>query len=383
MVLPAPPPSVGNSITAGAILAEYGVNPPFDLEELYGVRPQIQTSGQIALSNFYGVNSFSIFIPYNTNGSQLVEANFTMVQAGFSAGNVFSNSSVYIDSVANRMIDSAELYVGGQLIERITGEFIQIEEELTIPYENQTALNVLVGKGDATVGVNPRTYVANMPFYFYNKPELSLPMVALGRQDVELHVNFRPLTELQSTITQLPTFYDATILADIAFISQEEMKFFKEKRLDYTISQLQRSSSVIPANSSEALYQTYFVNPVSELYFLVHTGTFQYSNAINQLQLYYNGQLAFDDDSTVLQVIEPLYKHTSSPSSPVYIKSFALQPEMGDPSTFVNMSRIRQQIYDVKFDPSPSQRTFVIYAKNYNILRVENGLAGLLFNSSK
>jgi hypothetical protein len=383
MVLPAPPPSVGNSITAGAILAEYGVNPPFDLEELYGVRPQIQTSGQIALSNFYGVNSFSIFIPYNTNGSQLVEANFTMVQAGFSAGNVFSNSSVYIDSVANRMIDSAELYVGGQLIERITGEFIQIEEELTIPYENQTALNVLVGKGDATVGVNPRTYVANMPFYFYNKPELSLPMVALGRQDVEVHVNFRPLTELQSTITQLPTFYDATILADIAFISQEEMKFFKEKRLDYTISQLQRSSSVIPANSSEALYQTYFVNPVSELYFLVHTGTFQYSNAINQLQLYYNGQIAFDDDSTVLQVIEPLYKHTSSPSSPVYIKSFALQPEMGDPSTFVNMSRIRQQIYDVKFDPSPSQRNFVIYAKNYNILRVENGLAGLLFNSSK
>jgi hypothetical protein len=383
MVLPAPPPSVGNPITAGAILAEYGINPPFDFEELYGVRPQIQSSGQIALSNFYGVNSFSIFIPYNANGSQLVEANFTMIQAGFVAGNVFSNSSVYIDSVANRMIDSAELYVGGQLIERITGEYIQIEEELIIPYENQTALNVLVGKGDTTVGVNPRTYIANIPFYFYNKPELSLPMVALGRQDVELHVNFRPLTELQSTITQLPAFYDATILADIAFISQEEMKFFKEKRLDYTITQLQKSSSVILANTSGALYQTYFVNPVYELYFLVHTGVFQYSNAVNQIQLYYNGQLAFEDDSTVLQVIEPLYKHTSIPSSNVYVKSFALQPEMGDPSTYVNMSRIRQQIYDVKFDPSPSQRTFVIYAKNYNILRVENGLAGLLFNSSK
>jgi hypothetical protein len=383
MVLPAPPPQVGNPITAGAILAEYAINPPFDLEDLYGVRPQIQTSGQIALSNFYGVNSFSIFIPYNANGSQLVEANFTMIQAGFSAGNTFSNSSVYVDSVANRMIDSAELYVGGQLIERITGEYIQIEEELIIPYENQTALNVLVGKGDTTVGVNPRTYIANIPFYFYNKPELSLPMVALGRQDVELHVNFRPLTELQSTITKLPAFYDATILADIAFISQEEMKFFKEKRLDYTITQLQKSSSVILANTSGALYQTYFVNPVYELYFLVHTGVFQYSNAVNQIQLYYNGQLAFEDDSTVLQVIEPLYKHTSIPSSNVYVKSFALQPEMGDPSTYVNMSRIRQQIYDVKFDPSPSQRTFVIYAKNYNILRVENGLAGLLFNSSK
>jgi hypothetical protein len=115
----------------------------------------------------------------------------------------------------------------------------------------------------------------------------------------------------------------------------------------------------------------------------VHTGVFQYSNAVNQIQLYYNGQLAFEDDSTVLQVIEPLYKHTSIPSSNVYVKSFALQPEMGDPSTYVNMSRIRQQIYDVKFDPSAAQRTFVIYAKNYNILRVENGLAGLLFNSSK
>lgn len=383
MVLPAPPPSVGNPITAGAILAEYGVNPPFDFEGLYGVRPQIQTSGQIALSNFYGVNSFSLFIAYNTYGNTLVEANFTMVQAGFSAGNTFSNSSVYIDSVANRMIDSAELYVGGQLIERITGEYIQIEEELTIPYENQSALNVLIGKNDATVGVNPRTYLANLPFYFYKKPELSLPMVALGRQDVEVHLTFRPLTELQSTITQLPAVYDATILADIAFISEEEMKFFKEKRLDYVITQLQRSASVIPANSSEALYQTYFVNPVYELYFLVHTGIFQYSNAVNQVQLFYNGQLALSDDSTVLQVIEPMYKHTSVPSSPVYIKSFALQPEVGDPSTFVNMSRIRQQVYSVKFDPSVSQRNFIIYAKNYNLLRIENGLAGLMFNSSK
>ncbi|NBS67837.1 hypothetical protein EBT31_02845, partial [bacterium] len=343
MVLPPPPPYVGNSIDAAAILAEYSVPPPFDIGNLYSIRPQIQSSGQIALSNFYGVNSFSIYIAYNTYGNTTVEADFTMIQAGFFQGNVYSNSSVYVDSVGNRLVDTAELYVGGQLIERLTGEFIQVEEDLTVSYENQTALNVLLGKSDTTVGVASRTYLVNLPFYFYKRPELSLPLVALNRQDVEVHVNFTPISQLQSTITQVPTYYDATILADIAYLAQDEMKFYRENRLDYIITQLQKSSAVIPAGLNEILYQTYFVNPVSEMYFLVQNGTFQYANAIQELQLYYNGQLAFADQGVVLGVIEPLYKHTCAPTSNVYVKSFALQPEASDPSTYVNMSRIKQQ----------------------------------------
>lgn len=383
MVLPAPPPYTGNSIDAAAILAEYSVNPPFDIQQLYSIRPQIQASGQIALSNFYGVNSFSIYIPYNAYGNTTVEADFTMIQAGFYQGNVYSNSSVYVDSVGNRLIDTAELYVGGQLIERLTGEYIQIDQDLTTAYENRTALNVLVGKSDTTVGVGPRTYIVNLPFYFYGRPELALPMAALGRQDVEVQVNFTAISQLQNTITQPPTYYDATILADIAYITESEQKFFKEKRLDYTITQIQRSSSVIPVGISEILYRTYFVNPVYELYGLIQTGTFQFSNAIQELQLYYNGQLAMADLGTVLGVIEPMYKHSGAPSSNVYVKSFALEPEVGDPSTYVNMSRIRQQIFDLKVIPAATARNFVVYAKSYNILRVENGLAGLLFNSSK
>lgn len=383
MVLPPPPPYVGNPIDAAAILAEYNIPPPFDIQQLYSIRPQIQASGQIALSNFYGVNSFSIYIAYNTYANTTVEADFTMIQAGFYQGNVYSNTSVYVDSVANRLIDTAELYVGGQLIERLTGEYIQLEQDLTTPYENRTALNVLVGKNDTTVGVDARTYIANIPFYFYSRPELALPMVALDRQDVEVHVNFTPISQLQSTISQVPLYYDATILADIAYISEPEQKFFKEKRLDYTITQLQKSSSVIPAGISEILYQTFFVNPVYELYSLVQTGTFQFSNAIQELQVYYNGQLAMNDLGTVLGVIEPMYKHSGAPTSNVYVKSFALEPEVGDPSTYVNMSRIRQQVFDLKVIPAAAARNFVVYAKSYNMLRVENGLAGLLFNSSK
>jgi len=115
----------------------------------------------------------------------------------------------------------------------------------------------------------------------------------------------------------------------------------------------------------------------------VQTGTFQFSNSIQELQLYYNGQLAMDDLGTVLGVIEPMYKHSGAPTSNVYVKSFALEPEAGDPSTYVNMSRIRQQVFDLKVTPAASPRNFVLYAKSYNVLRVENGLAGLLFNSSK
>jgi hypothetical protein len=48
------------------------------------------------------------------------------------------------------------------------------------------------------------------------------------------------------------------------------------------------------------------------------------------------------------------------------------------------MSRIKQQVLEINVTPDNFyNKQLHIYALNYNILRVENGLAGLLFNSSQ
>ena len=61
-----------------------------------------------------------------------------------------------------------------------------------------------------------------------------------------------------------------------------------------------------------------------------------------------------------------------------------MKPEaISNPTGHVNFSRIRQQILEINMKPDLFyEKQLNIYATNYNILRVQHGLAGLLFNSS-
>jgi hypothetical protein len=55
---------------------------------------------------------------------------------------------------------------------------------------------------------------------------------------------------------------------------------------------------------------------------------------------------------------------------------------MMEPSGFVNMSRIVDQVISVRVTPSNVDRTFTVWADSYNVLRFRNGLAGMLYDYS-
>ena len=54
----------------------------------------------------------------------------------------------YYDSVGTWAIKTADLKIGGQTIQSLTGEFIELWNDLHVPYENQPGLTILTGKND-------------------------------------------------------------------------------------------------------------------------------------------------------------------------------------------------------------------------------------------
>jgi hypothetical protein len=74
--------------------------------------------------------------------------------------------------------------------------------------------------------------------------------------------------------------------------------------------------------------------------------------------------------------------HTKAPSRYFYTYSFALKPEDAFPSGQVNMSRIISKLININTTPSEVAREVRIYAVNYNILRVNGGIAGIIFNDN-
>jgi len=72
-------------------------------------------------------------------------------------------------------------------------------------------------------------------------------------------------------------------------------------------------------------------------------------------------------------------RHTRVPTRLFYTYSFALDPENYLPTGQVNMSRIQNKLLTLNLTSSTEARNIRVYAKSYNILRVQEGLAGVLF----
>ena len=122
-------------------------------------------------------------------------APFTLEQSGWVPGFVPPSGLSYVDSVGTYLVRTAELLVGGQTIDVVTGEYIDLRQDLEVQYENQAALLLLNGKGDTSTIQLARTYYITLPF----TPEMDLPIRDLYRQDVRVNVSFEQFSRLTST----------------------------------------------------------------------------------------------------------------------------------------------------------------------------------------
>ena len=306
----------------------------------------------------------------------------------------------YYDSVATYLVKNAELKIGGQTIQSITGEYIEIWNELNIPYENQPGLQLLTGKYDTGTSVGPpgRVYYANLPFYFFGNPELSIPITALGRQDVEVWITFRNFSELTSIQLANPSL-TATIITDYVYLSNPEINWFQNHRLDYVITQTQYNTFDLAQGFQTAIFPIDFKGPVKELFFVIQTNDalpYDYSgNNLQNIGMTFNGEdaiLTACTNALYVGAIEPFNHHVNFFSMPpgstipgrqFYMYVFSTNPSSGDPSGQINMSRIRNILLELNIFNSSAfypAKQFRIIATSQNVLRVENGIAGLMFD---
>ena len=193
--------------------------------------------------------------------------------------------------------------------------------------------------------------------------------------------------------------FQSSLLVEYVFLADEEIKYIQGAKIDYVITQLQLASVVIPAGETTLNgYRLYFINPVKEMFFTIQDSNvvtvndyFNYYNnsttvpsqQLINLQLQLNGEDIISPtiaDALYLGKVQFLNNHTRlPPSMAIYNYSFAIDPENYLPTGQVNMSRVMNQNLWLNLTPNPNSRTVNIYAKAYNILRVQNGLAGVLF----
>lgn len=356
-------------VTLG-LLPPYTINVPFRVSNTaaqYSI--SLTTNGSTAAPNIFS-NTFLAVYPLSSN---------VAVPLSYS----------YYDSVGTLAIRSAELKIGGQSIETLTGEYIELWNDLNVPYENQPALKLLTGKGDdETQILTARTYYINLPFYFYGHPELSVPLASLERQDMEIHVTFNTFSNLTSITGVVNPTLDATIITEYVYLSDPEINWFRSHRVDQVITQCQYASFTLPPNFTTGVFVLDFKNPIREMFFVIQAdGTLPYDysgNGLESIGLSFNGYEVLNpstNDSVSLGSLEPFNHYPNFPTRQFYMHSICLDPTHAKPSGYVNFSRIKQALLTVNTTANSQARQLRLAFVGHNVLRFENGLVGLMFNS--
>ena len=348
----------------------YTVNVPFRVSNTtaqYSI--SLTTNGATAAPNIFS-NTFLAVYPLSSNTTTAPSFN-------------------YYDSVATLAVKTAELKIGGQSIETLTGEYIELWNDLNVTYENQPTLKLLTGKGDtATQIIAARTYYLNLPFYFFGRPELAIPLVSLDRQDVEIHVKFNTFSNLTPVTSVINPTLDATIITEYVYLSEPEINWFRSSRVEQVITQRQYASFILPANFTSGVFNLDFRNPIREMFFVIQVdGTLPYDysgNGLLSIGLSFNGYDAMSattNDAVSLGALEPFNHYPNFPTRNFYMHSFCTDPGNPAPSGYVNFSRIKQTLLTVNTSANTQKRQLRLAFVSHNVLRFENGLAGLMFNS--
>ena len=279
-----------------------------------------------------------------------------------------------------------------------------------------------------------------LDFWFNINAGLSLPLIALQYHEVRFIFQFMPQKQmlvlvdnttgnhqssdtwsLNATGTAKMNEVKIDLYIDYIYLDTDERRRFAQMSHEYLIEQIQVNGSSHNVHAGAYNLRLSFNHPCKELifYFLRQDNAeendfFNFSTAAPGLEvlggdvlkeavLKLNGHQRFTPGRGPLffRQWQPFIHHTNIPQSNLYVYSFALRPEEHQPSGTCNFSRIdnAQLTYTINTQnqgpnnllPSPvvegtgfadpPSYNFIVYTRNYNVLRIMSGMGGLAYSN--
>jgi len=313
----------------------------------------------------------------------------------------------WTEHLGHALVKQVEIEIGGQRIDKHYGEWLTIWNELTLDSGKTAGFNEMIGNtSDMNVAAasHPakRLYVP-FQFWFNRNPGLALPLIALQYHEVKLNLEFRAASEMYvgtpTTVGDV-AISAASVYVDYIYLDTDERRRFAQVSHEYLIEQLQFTGEETVTSANNKL-RLNFNHPVKEL---VWVARHEDSEAVNEwmnftdavggagadplvdAKLQLNGHDRFSTrQARYFNLVQPYQHHTNIPVTGIYVYSFGLQPEEHQPSGTANMSRIDNATFNMTFASAlfvgGKSIKVLIYAHNYNVLRLMSGMGGLAYSN--
>jgi len=296
----------------------------------------------------------------------------------------------YKSFLTNNLIEYAELFIGEQSIQKLSGEYIAIYHQshardistYEFLYAHGSNNVRQIFRDSSTAEDNP--FFLDIPFYFHNVNELSLPCCSLKKQGIRITIKLRQIGEIYFR----QELFETALNVSYIHVGMDEKSFTENYPIVQNIKQLQVSEFKMSQGVSSKSMLLNFKNPVSELFFVANRVSDRRMYVdIENIRLKFNNAVVFDRKNKFLSFKQSLDNHVSSPSGndldgggKYCSYSFSLNPISGLHMGSVNMSRIVHKELKIDLPLDTNEDVMIrIYAVSHNVLVFYHGLAGLKF----
>jgi hypothetical protein len=259
-----------------------------------------------------------------------------------------------------------------------------------------------------------RTFYLNLPLFFTEHLSKALPLVALQYQDVVLQFEFANPSDIPGidpSFEPVIKFY-----GDYVFLDKPERTYFAQNPHEYIIEQVQTFKTIPNIKNSmnttsvslpfnlPTRYITWVYKTNLHGIYTTSNNTFETNEGYSMLHsavIKMNGTDRFTErKGNYFNLVQPLQALGRIPSTGIYMYSFGVNADdINSEGTmnfsaidsvilsFTNKAAVETDITTVVDDSTTLDigltkfTELAIFAKNFNILRIEQGQGGVLFSN--
>lgn len=196
----------------------------------------------------------------------------------------------WTDDIGHYLIKEVSIDIGGQIIDKHYGDWLEIWSQLTVPAGQIDGYREMIGQDprnplgmetglqrDMFTGgtITGRTIFVPLQFWFCRNVGLALPLISLQYHEVKINITFSDFTDMvvnhlddaKTTPVSLTTgiLSDTDLWVDYIYLDTDERRRFAQVSHEYLIEQLQYTDHTIAAGTTSANIALYFNHPVKEL----------------------------------------------------------------------------------------------------------------------
>ena len=308
-----------------------------------------------------------------------------------------ANGEAYKLNDVTNLINTVEVEIGGQKIDKHYSQWLDIYNELfETSHDYRYVMNSTSGTSLATAADVSVTHYIPLRFWFNRNPGLALPLIALQYHEVKVNITLGAETDLigqlkttgdtEAALTAGETKLDsADLLVNYLYLDTDERRRFAQVSHEYLIEQVQHTGP-----ESEKNIDMTFNHPVKALFW---SGS-KWNNVKLQLNGHDRAAEQAHDYYHLVQPYESGLGHSgkqmntarrwdtvtagraTDSTSTVGMYSFCLKPAEHQPSGTCNFSRIDNARLSVG-----TEGVLYLFAMNYNVLRIMSGMGGLAYSN--